>query len=34
LQDKSKEEAVQLLTAHGIPAAQVNTIAEMVNDPQ
>ena len=34
LQDKTKEHAVQLLSAHAIPAAPVNTIAEMVNDPQ
>lgn len=34
LRDKTREEAVELLTAHGVPAAPVNTIAEMVNDPQ
>lgn len=34
LQDKTKEEAIEILTANGVPAAPVNTIAEMVNDPQ
>ena len=34
LQEKTKEEAVQILTENGVPAAPVNTVAEMVNDPQ
>lgn len=34
LQDKTKDQAVDLLNAHGIPASPVNNIAEMVNDPQ
>ncbi|MGQ4808502.1 Succinyl-CoA--L-malate CoA-transferase beta subunit [Candidatus Entotheonellaceae bacterium PAL068K] len=34
LQDKTKEEAVRLLTANGVPAAPINTISEMINDPQ
>jgi crotonobetainyl-CoA:carnitine CoA-transferase CaiB-like acyl-CoA transferase len=34
LQDKTKEEVTELLNANGIPAAPVNTIAEMVNEPQ
>jgi crotonobetainyl-CoA:carnitine CoA-transferase CaiB-like acyl-CoA transferase len=34
LQDKTAEEAVQMLTDHDIPAAPVNTIAQMVHDPQ
>jgi crotonobetainyl-CoA:carnitine CoA-transferase CaiB-like acyl-CoA transferase len=34
LQDKTKAEALAILIAHGVPVAPVNTIAEMVNDPQ
>jgi crotonobetainyl-CoA:carnitine CoA-transferase CaiB-like acyl-CoA transferase len=34
LQDKTRKQAVKLLTDNGIPAAPVNSIADMVNDPQ
>ncbi len=34
LQDKTKEEAVQVLNDHDIPAAPINTVGEMVQDPQ
>ncbi|MBI4640737.1 MAG: CoA transferase [Candidatus Tectomicrobia bacterium] len=32
--DKTKEEVVKILAESGVPAAPVNTIEEMVNDPQ
>lgn len=34
LQDMTKEAAIQLLNDHDIPAAPVNTISDMVQDPQ
>jgi len=34
VKEKTKEEVVKILAESGVPAAPVNTIEEMVNDPQ
>ncbi len=34
IREKSSEEVLNLLTANGIPAGKINSIEEMINDPQ